>query len=119
MKKERALSLAKRWSQGQVCTLRHGEAQEYHELFISLLKRYGENCPLTLEQLCGMEGEPVWISPARPASAIPSRWMLFAGNQNGVYLFAPASGISQGYKSENYGKTWIAYRRPPERKGNA
>lgn len=47
------------------------------------------------------------------------KMMLFAGNQNGVYLFAPASGISQGYKGDNYGKTWIAYRRPPERKGNA
>lgn len=34
---ERAKRLAEQWSSGGVCTLRDGEAQEYHRLFLSML----------------------------------------------------------------------------------
>ena len=70
--------------------------------------------PLTLEELRGMDGEPAWITPAKARGNIPARWMLFAGVRQGVCLFMPAGGISQGYRTESYGKTWLAYRRPPE-----
>ena len=34
---ERAKRLAEQWASGGVCTLRDGEAQEYHRLFLSML----------------------------------------------------------------------------------
>lgn len=35
---QRARSLASRWSQGHLCFLRYGEAEEYHKLFLALLE---------------------------------------------------------------------------------
>lgn len=35
---QRARSLASRWSRGHLCSLRHGEAEEYHKLFLALLE---------------------------------------------------------------------------------
>ena len=77
------------------------------------------NEPLTLEELREMDGEPVWIAPAKSAGKIPSRWTLYSGMSKSldctdVYVFATASGIAQGYKANGYGNTWLAYRRPPE-----
>ena len=34
---ERAKRLAEQWASGGVCTLRDGEGQEYHRLFLSML----------------------------------------------------------------------------------
>lgn len=77
------------------------------------------NEPLTLEQLREMGGEPVWVTSARERGNIPSRWVLFAGvskskRNSDVFAFATTGGIAQGYEAVNYGKTWNAYRRPPE-----
>ena len=77
------------------------------------------NEPLTLEQLREMNGEPVWVTSARERGNIPSRWVLFAGvskskRNSDVFVFATTGGIGQGYEAVNYGKTWNAYRRPPE-----
>lgn len=77
------------------------------------------NEPLTLEQLREMDGEPVWVTSARERGNIPSRWVLFAGvskskRNSDVFVFATTGGIGQGYEAVNYGKTWNAYRRPPE-----
>ena len=77
------------------------------------------NEPLTLEQLREMYGEPVWVTSARERGNIPSRWVLFAGvskskRNSDVFVFATTGGIAQGYEAVNYGKTWNAYRRPPE-----
>lgn len=47
---EYALRLARQWSQGHICTLREGEAKEYHKLVASLLeKELSRNEPLTPE----------------------------------------------------------------------
>ena len=40
---ERAIRLAKKWSKGYVCTLRDGEAVEYHELALALFERELKN----------------------------------------------------------------------------
>ena len=77
------------------------------------------NEPLTLGQLREMEGGPVWITTPKHRGGIPSRWMLFAGiskslEQLTVYVFEPASGVGQGYRGSDYGKTWLAYRCPPD-----
>lgn len=39
MTTERAMRLAAKWAAGHVCTLREGEAQEYHELCLEALKQ--------------------------------------------------------------------------------
>lgn len=36
---EFAIQLARKWSQGLECTIREGEAQEYHKLCLELLER--------------------------------------------------------------------------------
>jgi len=75
------------------------------------------NDPLTLEELRQMDGEPVWICPAKLGGEISERWMLMSDffEEKDLYLFRPASGISQRYNGANYGKTWLAYRRKPEK----
>ena len=82
------------------------------------------NDPLTIEQLQEMDGEPVWVTSARERGNIPSRWVLFAGvskskRNSDVFVFATTGGIAQGYEAVNYGKTWNAYRRPPEGESDA
>ena len=74
------------------------------------------NDPLTLEELREMDGDPVWVQPAKPGGKIPARWMLLecTSKDKDLYLFTPPSGIAQGYKGTDYGKTWLAYRRKPE-----
>ena len=37
MTRERAIQLAKKWSKGLACSLREGEAEEYHEMFLEML----------------------------------------------------------------------------------
>ena len=61
MNKKRALSLARKWAQGHRCTLRDGEASEYHAMFASMLEKSTPNKLLTLEQLRQMDGDPVYI----------------------------------------------------------
>lgn len=59
------------------------------------------NEPLTLEELRGMNGEPVWLR----GSGL-NRWYIFDGfSLDGIPFFTPEIG---------YGKPWAAYRRRPE-----
>ena len=66
------------------------------------------NDPLTLEELREMDGEPVWIeSPCIP--------------NGGRYIILSDLGITfekwtsqKMFHCENYGNTWLAYRRKPE-----
>lgn len=51
MTRQRALRLAREWSQGHGCSLRDGEAEEYHAMFATMLEESMPNEPLTLEQL--------------------------------------------------------------------
>ena len=51
MTRQRALRLAREWAQGHKCTLRDGEAAEYHSMFAAMLEESMLNDPLTLEQL--------------------------------------------------------------------
>lgn len=47
MTRQRALRLAREWSQGNVCSLRDGEAAEYHSMFAAMLEESMLNEPLT------------------------------------------------------------------------
>lgn len=68
------------------------------------------NEPLTLEQLREMDGEPVWV--ANPDALEYGRW----GIVDGVYQAEDDQVLMLrgDYSCHYYGKTWLAYRRPPE-----
>ena len=69
------------------------------------------NAPLALDELRGMDGEPVWISESAPYT--------FAGYK---ILCSPVVDECEDvcfeggdcYYSHDYGKTWLAYRTKPE-----
>lgn len=100
MTTERAMRLAEKWADGLVCSLREGEAAEYHKMFLDMLCAQQEaektqlaqdtptqNEPLTLDELREMDSEPVYI---------------------GMKLNDPAGR----YGLHELG--WLAYRRKPE-----
>lgn len=68
------------------------------------------NEPLTLDELREMDGEPVWI--ANPDALEYGRW----GIVDGVYQAEDDQVLMLrgDYSCHYYGKTWLAYRRPPE-----
>ena len=43
MTRQRALRLAREWAQGYKCTLRDGEAAEYHSMFAAMLEEHGQS----------------------------------------------------------------------------
>ena len=49
MTRQRALRLAREWAQGHKCSLRDGEAAEYHSMFAAMLEESMPNEPLTLD----------------------------------------------------------------------
>ena len=67
------------------------------------------NDPLTLEELRGMDGEAVWVVPLNDFDILPANYLVNAYEEQivvdkfGAYL-----------DFEDYGKTWLAYRRRPE-----
>ena len=68
------------------------------------------NEPLSTEQLREMDGEPVWI--VNPDALGYGRW----GIVDGVYQAEDDQVLMLrgDYSCHYYGKTWLAYRRPPE-----
>ena len=110
MTRQRALRLAREWSQGHVCSLWDGEAEEYHAMFATMLEESMQNEPLTLDDLREMDGEPVWI--VNPDALGYGRWGLV----DGVYQAEDDQVLMLrgDYSCHYYGKTWLAYRRPPE-----
>lgn len=88
-----------------------GKLKEACRMAISILRARTDpppNDPLTLEELREMDGEPVWIeSPCIP--------------NGGRYIILSEFGITfekwtsqKMFHCENYGNTWLAYRRKPE-----
>jgi hypothetical protein len=67
------------------------------------------NEPLTLEQLREMDGEPVWV-----VCGIYKDWripeFIDEGGYKGFIKFTDRSAEP----ISDYGKNWLAYRRPPE-----
>ena len=70
MNKQKALRLARKWSQGYVCSLRDGEAEEYHAMFATMLEESMPNEPLTPCDVCkfsppsSSDGKPCCMCPA-------------------------------------------------------
>lgn len=67
------------------------------------------NEPLTLDELLKMDGEPVWVVPIGKCKWATRQWCVLAADE----VLIP--GVDHWWWSfEDYGETWIAYRRPPE-----
>lgn len=70
-----------------------------------------QNEPLTWEELKEMAGEPVYI--VEPKKAISSWMLIDVVDEKSMWCVV---GFGSSYRNfyKTYGKTWIAYRRPPE-----
>lgn len=103
--------------------MRHVQGQDDEKGFAdtlreaaALLKTNQEskrNEPLTLKELRKMEGQPVWT--VTKGISDPGRWELVIGAECEDRL-EMADGAEGNYEIEtdSYGKTWLAYRRPPK-----
>lgn len=72
------------------------------------------NEPMTLDELREMDGEPVYVVPKdKPAHC--GGWCGVTVWKCDRYSYASLlRDADSGWGFEKYGKTWIAYRRPPE-----
>lgn len=67
-----------------------------------------KNPPLTLEELQGMDGEPVWVVPLNDFEILPANYLV---NAYAEQIVVDKFGAYLDF--EDYGKTWLAYRRKP------
>lgn len=74
-----------------------------------LLRMDGEK-PLTLEQLLEMDREPVWCTFSEESDCPGSCYMIIQWH-NSEFFNTYECGF---LLIEEYGKTWLAYRRKPE-----
>ena len=75
------------------------------------------NEPLTLDELREMDGEPVWCKWLLPEDKAieQGKWFIvISGDKAGLEIKRPAEYGYHFCKIDDYGKTWLAYRRPPE-----
>ena len=95
----------------QVCSWDSEQDKERAEdLVLGMPTLTPPNEPLTLEELREMIEVPVWIQNLEEPAK--SQWRLLYWDR-GKYLVL--QGISvRGYLMEEYGESWLAYRRPPE-----
>lgn len=77
---------------------------------------WADNVPLTLGELRGMDGEPVYI--VELCYAPNNRWEIL-GRKCPVDIEAQDVNFESGdcYPTYTLGKTWLAYRRKPEPEG--
>lgn len=94
------------------------EMMEVRDMAISALRAQQElesnskavesNDPLTLDELRGMDGEPVYIVENT------EYWSIVNGfDQKGAYLLSHGNPDDYGYFGL-YGKTWLSYRHKPD-----
>lgn len=87
------------------------------------------NKPLTLEEL-SLCNDPVWIKRIGDEDLSGDGWVIVEGPRCltwhnripvswEILVWWPGSEVEDCPKYENYNKTWIAYRRPPEGEANA
>lgn len=90
------------------------ERKEMAEITLAALRAQQEaekNAPLTLDELREMDGEPVWAVLLTKTNGNDSGWTLVYKN-NGYSAAQRWTRWTLWY--EDYGKTWLAYRRKPE-----
>ena len=72
------------------------------------------NEPLTLEELREMDGEPVWVVPKDKPTHCGGWCGVTVWKCDRYSYVSLLRDADSGWGFEEYGKTWIAYRRPPE-----
>lgn len=74
------------------------------------------NEPLTLDELRQMDGEPVWVEtiPSWLNGPKKCEWVIVSWNYDEVISTSRKTYL----RADDYGDTWIAYRRPPEGEEN-
>ena len=81
------------------------------------------NEPLTLEELREMDGDPVWVKQLKGLSVCDTDWAVVEFRlepdvkHDKIRVWWPGSEDEDTPSEDDYGKTWIAYRRPPEGEG--
>lgn len=99
MTTERAMRLAEQWSNGHVCSVRDGEAEEYHKMFWDMLcaqQKAKKNKPLTLDELQELHGKSVWCK------------------EHNVYGIIDSGGITISFKYDIAYPGLTLYREKPE-----
>ncbi|WP_298069973.1 hypothetical protein [uncultured Mailhella sp.] len=113
---KRAIRIASAWSQGHVCTLRDGEAEEYHKMALEAFRAMREaekNEPLTLDELRQMDGEPAWFVSFLDNFCC---WGIVRVVTMSQTWFIAVAGAERAFGDrDSYGKSWLAYRSPPEK----
>ena len=68
---------------------------------------------LTLEQLREMDGQPVFLETGEVSirEQLIAEWEILTEHDDSCFYFTLRK---RGFHIKDYGKTWIAYRRPPE-----
>ena len=83
------------------------------------------NEPLTLEQLREMDGHPVWVKQLKGLSVCDTDWAVMEFRlepdvkHDKIRVWWPGSEVEDTPSEDDYGKTWLAYRRPPEGEADA
>ena len=78
------------------------------------------NEPLTLEELQEMDGHPVWVKQLKGLSVCDTDWAVVEFRlepdvkHDKIRVWWPGSEDEDTPSEDDYGKTWLAYRRPPE-----
>ena len=78
------------------------------------------NEPLTLEELREMDGHPVWVKRLKGLSVCDTDWAVVEFRlepdvkHDKIRVWWPGSEEEDTPSEDDYGKTWLAYRRPPE-----
>ena len=78
------------------------------------------NEALTMEQLREMDGEPVWVKQLKGLSVCDTDWAVVEFRlapdvkHDKIRVWWPGSEDEDTPSEDDYGKTWLAYRRPPE-----
>lgn len=72
------------------------------------------NDPLTLEDLEGMIGEPLYVIPAEKDPDWNPCWVICMEDYILVHSTTNESRVYLLRRNEDYGKTWLAYRHNPE-----
>ena len=94
------------------------------DMAVTVLRAQPANEPLTLEQLREMDGKPVYVVPINQ-----SDWICWENDSNAAYGLVRKSWVRvwreetadmqhTDFDFDDYRKTWLAYRRKPERSKN-
>lgn len=86
------------------------------DIAVAALQKEKIGTPLTLEQLRGMRGQPVWCEWILPEdkNVENGKWFIvIVGDKTGLEIKRPADYGDYFLKTEDYGKTWLAYSYPP------